>query len=209
MSTADSLISLLTSGKTVKFTVCVDSKYKTYFSRDYSPGTHALFDLVSGRLVQINLSTTSIACFSQTVDNFESEIKHIKEAINTHTREQLGDEGVELLTRDYPKFKPLIDKCFLFRFYDLYAIEVETDEFISAAKARWVDLLVARQKEVTDLLLADRKEFTETDAVLEIDTILTAIEAEVKKAQDSIANTKTYADLVKIWPPTLYPKPTP
>ena len=210
MSLSDHLIALLTAGKTVKFTIVQDGESKTYFSRDYVKDTHDLFDILNQKLVHLDLSNVKIASVMTVPDNFEKEIASIRAYLEVRSPEMLGSDGVELITRHISKFKPLMEKCFLYEFTDLFAIETETKEFLAAAKEKWKQLIQERQKEVSDILIADRETFksdNNTAGVTEVSIILSAIDSEVSKAVSKVDIVSKYSELINIWPPTLYPKP--
>ena len=214
MSISAMLVLLLsTSGKTIKFG-CINNatcKPRTFFGQNLNTATGMFFDVVRNQSTPLNLEENTVTYFAESEDNFAEELNRIQ-AFREENETLLSKhpELTEFVICNEPTFAPFVRRCAVFDWYQPNDIRNETPEFIMHAKSKWVELMNERRDAVVELLLNDKAEFAQannTDAVTEVDAILAAIARDVATETAKVQGAWTYSDLVKIWPPTLLPRP--
>jgi hypothetical protein len=211
MLTTTFLVALLSTGNTIKFKYAdADGRQYTVFSNRYNTETKELFDIIQQKTVVIDLNNTAVLCFKESADNFKLELEQIAEFFNRLPLDIIGKEAAQFIYDNVNIYSPIIKRCILLDYYDIRAVEKQTESFLIYAKERWKLLIHERKKEIESMLQKDRGEFlaaSNADGVAEIDSILTAIKNEVLQSDKRIEQVTSYKELVQCWPPVLYPKP--
>jgi len=104
----------------------------------------------------------------------------------------------------------IVDRCRLFHYYDFDKVKSLDPSFVKWAAKIWIDEMGKRGEEVRTILDLDRREFMSTgnnEGIAEVDSILNVIETELDAAIAHSESATTYADLIKVWPSVLLPRP--